>query len=91
MVHGMLHKKSLFHFVAQKVTLMRQLKIKIIIGSKESPSCTNELMKLPFMQKCPSRIVAIKFLKDKQYLKTLMNALSYVFAKFLRKNDVNSK
>ena len=68
MEHGMSNKWSMFHFVPQKVTLMRQLKIKIIKDSKESPSCTNEVMKLLFMQKWPSRIVAIKFLKQNQNL-----------------------
>ena len=68
MVHRMSHNWSMFNFVAQKVTLMTQLIIKTLKGSKESPSCTNEVKKLPFMQKWSSRIVAIKFLKEKQNL-----------------------
>ena len=35
---------------------------------EDNPSSTVEGKRLPFMQKCPSRIVAIKFLKQKQNL-----------------------
>ena len=64
MGHLMSHKWSLFHCMAQKVTLIVQLKLNIITGHKESPSCTTGVNKLPFMQKCLSRFVTIKFVKE---------------------------
>ena len=54
----------MFHFVAQKVTLMIQLKINTFNSYKEGSSCTNEVKKLPFMQRCIISFVAIKFLKE---------------------------
>ena len=64
MEHGMSHKWSLLHFVAQKVTLMAQLKLISLIINDDNPSCTTGVKKLPFMQKCSSRFVAIKFVKE---------------------------
>ena len=39
----------MFQFVAQKVSLMTQLKIDIFDSYKEGSSCTNKAKKLPFM------------------------------------------
>ena len=64
MAHGMSHKWSLLQFVTQKETLMIQLKRNIFKGHKEDPSCTTEVKKLPFMQNCSSRFVAIELLKE---------------------------
>ena len=54
----------MFYFVAQKVTLMTQLKINIFNSYQERPSSTNEVKKLPFMQRWHSRIMTIKFLNE---------------------------
>ena len=88
MVHGMSHKWSLFHFMAQKVTLMAQLKIYILNGYREGPSCSTEVWKVPFMQKLPPRFVAIKFLKENGICNV---SVGYVFDRLLKTNDVNSK
>ena len=49
MVHGMSHKWYLSHFVAQKVTIMTQLKSYILNGFNESATCTTEVKKLSFI------------------------------------------
>ena len=56
----------MFYFVEQNVTLMTQLKINMIKSYKECPSCTNEVKKLHFMQKCIIRFVSIIFLKKNE-------------------------
>ena len=78
----------MFHFVVQKVTLMRQLNINIIEGYKESPSCISEAKKLPYMKKCLSRFVSIKLLKENDIYNV---SPCYVFVRLLMTNDVNSE
>ena len=67
---------------------MRQLKINIIKGYKENPSCITEVKKLPYMKKCLSMFVSIKFLKENDIYNV---SLWYIFVRLLMTNDVNSK
>ena len=88
MVYRMSHKWYLSHFVAQKVTLMTQLKIYIIKSYKKSCSCTNEVKKLFFMQKYPPGSFAVIFLTRNDICNV---SLWYYFVRLWKTNNVNQQ
>ena len=59
-----------------------------LIINDDNPTCTIKEKKLPLKQKCPTRFVAIKFVKENEIYNV---SLWYVFVGLLKTNDVNLK